>query len=408
MPELVINVSSIISSLCYSLIRVEPFTTCPHGCLYCYARWYRRSDSSIVKPRAIALKEFKRFAQIVYRKGVKPIPARLSTLVDPFPPHEELYLFTLKVLEVALDLEYPLIVNTKSVIIARDPWRKALLELGNRGLLVLQMSIPCIDSSYARRIEPAVASPLERLRVLKIFSDAGVPTIVRLSPFIPSVSLRPSPHEVAATLKEYGVHQVIVESIRVEHDRNDLIELLGLKGTELEGYSLREISGLKPVVRPALRVRVNAYKLLANALRKEGIKFAICKEGMYRLWTANNCCGMDMLRTDIVYRVTLREVYDVVMRMGGRARVEDVIKAIEKYDNRYLFGNKWKCYPYPVSKMMRYHDKRLLRTLRDRQLLSHVCPDLYIEDDFIIINNTYLAVASRATDKVPSFAEERR
>ncbi|HID41649.1 MAG TPA: radical SAM protein, partial [Pyrodictium sp.] len=36
--ELGIKPSSYISSLCYSVLRLEPFTGCSFGCTYCYAR----------------------------------------------------------------------------------------------------------------------------------------------------------------------------------------------------------------------------------------------------------------------------------------------------------------------------------------------------------------------------------
>ncbi|KSW12127.1 hypothetical protein CF15_05000 [Pyrodictium occultum] len=39
--EIGIKPSSYISSLCYSVFRLEPFTGCVFDCLYCYARWYR-------------------------------------------------------------------------------------------------------------------------------------------------------------------------------------------------------------------------------------------------------------------------------------------------------------------------------------------------------------------------------
>ena len=84
MSELVINVSNVISPLCYSVLKIEPYTACPHRCVYCYGRWYVRG-SDVVAPRRVALAMFEGVARQVYRKGLRPIPFRLSTLVDPFP-----------------------------------------------------------------------------------------------------------------------------------------------------------------------------------------------------------------------------------------------------------------------------------------------------------------------------------
>jgi DNA repair photolyase len=50
----------------------------------------------------------RRYVKYVYRRGLRPIPFRLSTLADSFTPHEELYRFSEYVLKVALNYGQPL------------------------------------------------------------------------------------------------------------------------------------------------------------------------------------------------------------------------------------------------------------------------------------------------------------
>ena len=79
--DLVINVSNHISSLCYSVLRFEPYGECEYKCLYCYARWYRGG-------RVSSFRAFLKLARRVNEMKLKPIPVRLSTLVEPFQPVE--------------------------------------------------------------------------------------------------------------------------------------------------------------------------------------------------------------------------------------------------------------------------------------------------------------------------------
>jgi DNA repair photolyase len=51
---------------------------------------------------------FEEVCRYVCRRGLRPIPFRLSTLADSFPPYEELYRFSEYVLKVALNYGQPL------------------------------------------------------------------------------------------------------------------------------------------------------------------------------------------------------------------------------------------------------------------------------------------------------------
>ena len=46
---------------------------------------------------------FEEVCRYACRRGLRPIPFRLSTLADSFPQHEELYRFSKYVLKVALN-----------------------------------------------------------------------------------------------------------------------------------------------------------------------------------------------------------------------------------------------------------------------------------------------------------------
>ncbi len=397
MPELVINVSNIISPLCYSIIRVEPYTSCPHRCIYCYARWYRGSLNTIVLRRK-ALSMFESIARKIYRRGLRAIPARVSTLIDPLPPHEELYNATLRILRICLEYEYPVIVNTKSVMAIRNPWRKILSKLAERNLIVYQVSISTMDEHISRVLEPFAPSPSKRLLVAKHLAEDGIPIIIRISPFIPEISLYPNIDEVVQRFADIGVRHVIVEILRIEKELCSFIESIiskkGLKGIEYESYSLREVNGFKPVVRISLRSRLRYYALLSRTLKQFGITFSTCKEGLFDIHTAPNCCGMHLLDRDrIALRITLFEIYRYILERGP-IDVDDIHGVVKNLslDKVYITSQNIDLYPSAIKKPIKYHERKLLKVLRSKQLLEHVAPTLVINDNVLLCRSSFEAL----------------
>ncbi len=382
MPELVIGVSNVISPLCSSLIRVEPFTECSFRCSYCYARWYR-SDRAVIRDRAVAIKAFKGLARRVRRLGLKPVPARLATLTDPLQPHEELYLATLRILRIANRFEYPLILNTKSTMVSKDPWRRELAKLGEQGLLVIQVSISTLNREISRKLEPFAPPPLARLEAAsKLCEECGAPLVVRISPFIPGVSTMPSVDEFVAKLRELGVKQVIVEGIRIESERKKFVEEVVGRELDWEPYSLREVEGLRPLQRVSLKSRLREYEELASKLRREGIGFSTCKEGLFHLHTVENCCGMHMIE-DCSWRPTLWEIYKVLKSFGPMTIDEAIDRAKKIFSDR-LWSEELAKYPRFISKPLKYHERKMLRVLRKPEVLERVCPSISFEGDKLV------------------------
>ena len=179
MTELVINVSNIISPLCYSIIRVEPYDTCSFNCVYCYTQWYWQRSHGYPKVRVIAIKEFLALAKKIYEKSLKPIPARLSTLIDPFQQVEKQKKASLRILKIALKYEYPLLINTKSSLLVRDPWNRVISSLADKGLIVVQFSLSVLDEGKASILEPLAPRVKERLQAMRVLAEQGIPVVLR-------------------------------------------------------------------------------------------------------------------------------------------------------------------------------------------------------------------------------------
>lgn len=381
MPELVINVSSIISPLCYTLLRLEPYTSCPFKCVYCYSKWYMRSPTHYVYPRPKALGMFRDFVERVYRRGLKPIPFRLSTLVDPFPPHEQLYRISEKILKMALKYSYPLIINTKSSYFLHQPLKTYIERLLDQRLAVLQISVSSLDNSFTQRIEPGAPDPLTRFRAVKELGLSDHPIALRISPYIPCVS--PTTSEDVEGLiniaRDVGIRHVIAETLRMESSSiGNFLKALDIPPVNVEGYSLREVDGLKPLSRVSLRFMESIYSMLVQRLEKYGIGFATCKEGLFDLHTTPDCCGVYLLR-DCIVRPTLYDVYRYVVEVGTRDIGELLgIEVLKNICRRYsrLCSDELDRYPKMVSKALRSHEKRLLKILHNTDLLGYIAPHL--------------------------------
>ena len=383
MPELVINVSNIMSSLCYSLIRIEPYNTCMFNCIYCYSRWYwiRVGEP---RPRLEAFINFKTVARKIYQKGLKPIPARVATLTDPFQPVEENYKFTYKIMKIALKYNYPLVINTKSTLLLKNPWLRIVKKLSDQGLVIVQYSISSLDEHISRLLEPLAPTVKERLEAMRKLSQENIPVLLRLSPYIPGITLRSYDYgEVASLLSDIGVRQVIVEGLRLPLDEWRIIaRRLSISIPALNLYSIRVVEGGKPLYKPEHKILLREYMELRKALKEYNIGFATCKEGLFSLHTVEDCCGFYMFK-DYAKRITLYEFFKGLLEKPlPLDKVDEKFKEICRED-RYICSEKMEEYPKRIRKPLKAHERKLLKIIRDREKLRHITPEITIEEGYL-------------------------
>jgi len=383
--SLVINVSNYVSPYCYSLLRAEPYTSCDFKCWYCYSRWYWRTISVNVNNSTITL--VKKFVKSVMRRGLKPIPLRLSTLSDPFHSLEAKAKASLIVLKECLKHEYPIIINTKGVLYIRKPWYNVVKKLLDRALAILQVSITTINDSISKLLEVNAPPPSERLKVLRSMSSTDLPIVIRLSPFIPYVSTYPNIKELTSLFKDLNIKHVIVEGLRLEpKDINKLLKTLKLKiKIDLQSYSLVSDSG---VVKISLKSLLREYITLYRELENVGITFATCKEGLYNIHTSPDCCGIYLMNNDnVALRPTLYEIYNYIKTYGpiDLNKLDEIFYKVICVNR--LCDDTLTQYPRVVSKTLRNHERRLIKVLKDSTLLHKICPVLKLRDNLIIVND---------------------
>jgi DNA repair photolyase len=123
-------------------------------------------------------------AQLLKKRG----PCMISTgaMCDPYIHLEEDLRLTRQCLELIERRGFGLAIQTKSARILRD--MDLLTAINAKTKCVVQMTLTTFDEELCGVIEPHVSATSERFTVLEIMREAGIPTVVWLSPILPFIN----------------------------------------------------------------------------------------------------------------------------------------------------------------------------------------------------------------------------
>jgi len=275
----VFNVVKSVFCTCLPKFNINPYLgRCAHGCIYCYAVKFPSFRGSTV-PRLKLKEEIEKMAQTTKTRW----PVMLSDTTDPYQPLEKEYEITKRCLEVLAEKGYPLLIVTKSHLVARD------IDLFKKTQTVVSMTITTPREETAKTIEPYAPSPKSRFKALRQVAEEGIPTVVRIDPIIPSVNWDLDElEEIVSRAADIGMKQVTASTLKLvkglfptlKNENPALFSILQ------DAYSEGEwVSGYKYLN------RTERWKIL-NELRgivlKHGLKFATCREGFPQL--SNTVC----------------------------------------------------------------------------------------------------------------------
>ncbi|HEX2657390.1 MAG TPA: PA0069 family radical SAM protein [Polyangia bacterium] len=180
---------------------VNPYRGCFHACAYCYARpghEYLGFGAGTDFDRKIVVKmrapELLRTA--FSKKSWKRETVMFSGVTDCFQPIEASYRLTRGCLEVCAAFANPVGIITKAPLIERD--LDVLQAIARVASLHVIVSIPFWDVEKARQIEPYVATPARRMRVVQRLAEAGLSVGVNVAPIIPGLNDEEIPQVLAA------------------------------------------------------------------------------------------------------------------------------------------------------------------------------------------------------------------
>ena len=109
-----------------------------------------------------------------------------GAMCDPYLHAEETLGLTRKCLSLIDKYEYGVAIQTKSTRILRD--MDILRSINEKAKAVVQMTLTTYDEELCRIIEPNVSTTKERFEALMQFKEAGIPTMVWISPILPFIN----------------------------------------------------------------------------------------------------------------------------------------------------------------------------------------------------------------------------
>jgi DNA repair photolyase len=170
---------------------INPYQGCEHGCIYCYARpSHSYLDLSpgldfetriFYKPNAAS-----RLLAEWEKPGYECKPITIGANTDPYQPAEKSTQVTRHLLELFEKHRHPVNLITKGALITRDI--DLLASLAERRLCSVAISLPTMDRSLKRVMEPRVPSAKARLNAIRELTDNGIPTSVLMAPLIPAIN----------------------------------------------------------------------------------------------------------------------------------------------------------------------------------------------------------------------------
>jgi DNA repair photolyase len=180
---------------------VNPYRGCFHACAYCYARPSHEylslgAGTDFDRKIVVKLKAAELLRAAFRKRSWRKETVVFSGVTDCYQPLEASYRLTRACLEVCVEHANPAAIITKSALVERDV--DVLVALARVASLFVTVSIPFWDAERARAIEPYVATPARRLRVIETLAKAGLNVGVNVAPIIPGLNDQDIPKILAA------------------------------------------------------------------------------------------------------------------------------------------------------------------------------------------------------------------
>ncbi|MDR2779230.1 MAG: radical SAM protein [Puniceicoccales bacterium] len=169
-----------ISKLTGMDFTINPYVGCPHACKYCYALFMKRFTNH-GEPWGDFV-DVKLCNKPINLKKIKGKKIFISSVTDAYNPYEKRYEITRKILEQLKSSDAIVEITTKSDLILRD--LDLLKQFRN---LTVAFSINTLDEKFQSDMDRAPAIG-HRIEALKILYEAGISTVLFMSPIFPYIT----------------------------------------------------------------------------------------------------------------------------------------------------------------------------------------------------------------------------
>ena len=160
---------------------INPYVGCSHSCRYCYAAFMRRFTGHKEKWGEfvdIKINVPELLAREIKRKRMGRV--WVSGVCDPYQVAEKRYKLTGRCLEILLENQWPVTIQTKSSLVLRDI---KILEKSKN--IEVGFSITTADERMRKIFEPGAPPIKERINALKVLHSKGIKTFAMIAPILP-------------------------------------------------------------------------------------------------------------------------------------------------------------------------------------------------------------------------------
>ena len=289
-------------SFCGLPFRLDTYAGCAYSCTYCFARLRGGNVNTkkirIANPDLIISKFKNAINKPKYTTGIiaefirNQTPLHFGGMSDPFQPIESTKKITLQILKYLCSIQYPLVISTKSNLLANPQYLEILKD---NPYVVVQFSFSTIQDSVGELVEPYALKPSEILKAIEHLSKHDVKTTIRWQPYIPNVS--DSPTDFVQTANNVGVKHIGFEHLKLPVERDNPLwkKLVSKLQFDITKYykDLNCVSDGRELVLPTL-IKLSTALLVKSECHKVGLSFGAADNEIQHLSDYDCCCsGID-------------------------------------------------------------------------------------------------------------------
>ena len=267
---------------CPPKLSLNPYTGCPHGCLYCYAASYIPCFQEC-RPKPDLHKR-------LGREVKKILPGSLiamSNSSDPYPFLERDLELSRGCLRIMKERGLRVQVVTKSDLVTRD------IDMLSCMKSTVAITLTTLREDLSLRLEPKAPLPGKRLDAISFLVERGVPVSARIDPIIPGINDLEINYVVRAACQA-GAKHIISSTFKARPlclgrvcsafpEEGENLRILYRSGERRDGYLLLPAGHRRMLMKEAQRAAI-----------KEGATFSCCREGMF-FKKAMHCDGSHLI-----------------------------------------------------------------------------------------------------------------
>lgn len=284
--------------------RLDVAPKCALNCLYCFAQSRGGRRTSNNKLIANSTQISRKIEQAMLKETSKidvngemlkhKVPIHFGGISDPFS-NIDISRTAKELLNTIVEYDYPVVISTKNTQeLMKDDTIKILKKIKH---LALQISITTSNEMAAKIIEPNVPSPIEWIKCLKMLSEKGIHTIVRLQPlFVPWID--EIIEDLIPMLGSVGCKHIIVEYLKLPVERNTSYINNMFNAIGWNGYEFYKRNNALRVGREWILPTDYKWKNLQpiiDTIHQHGMTYGAGDYGLNHLGDADCCCGIDKL-----------------------------------------------------------------------------------------------------------------